>query len=66
MALFGKKEPEGRTPGVQSLKMNKDNINDKKKVTAKPAPNSKTKGTTNETTYLGKNLKINGNISGRI
>jgi cytoskeletal protein CcmA (bactofilin family) len=64
MALFGKKESEGRAPGVQAPKTNKDLFKDQKKVMAKPAPNSKTKGTTNETTYLGKNLKINGNISG--
>jgi cytoskeletal protein CcmA (bactofilin family) len=64
MALFGKKESEGRAPGVQPPQINKDIFKDQKKVSAKPAPNSKTKATTNETTYLGKNLKIIGNISG--
>jgi len=64
MALFGKKESEGRAPGAQAPKIDKDRFNEKKKDMAKPAPHGKTKITTNETTYLGKNLKIKGNISG--
>ena len=62
MALFGKKQPEGKAPGVQApqIKIPKE----QKKIMPKGTPGARAKDTTNETTYLGKNLTINGNISG--
>lgn len=68
MAIFGKKEPEGKTPGVQSPQPDKRNAsNERKKVTPKPtasASSASTSDASKETTYLGKNLKITGNVSG--
>ena len=52
MALFGKKDNEVRPPEVQAP------------VAAKAAPKTSQKNTSLDTTYVGKNLKIKGNISG--
>ena len=56
MALFGKKELAEKAPGIQPSTIGKDMRNEQKKSTPK--------NTSKQTTYLGKNLKINGNISG--
>jgi cytoskeletal protein CcmA (bactofilin family) len=64
MALFGKKEPEGKAPGFQVPQIKKDIPKEMKKVMPKDTPSVRTKDPSKETTYLGKNLKINGNISG--
>jgi len=52
MALFGKKDDEVRPPAVQAP------------AAAKAAPQSSQKNTSLDTTYVGKNLQIKGNISG--
>jgi cytoskeletal protein CcmA (bactofilin family) len=52
MALFGKKGNEEKPPVVQPP------------AAPKSIPKEPTPDTTQETTYFGKNLKINGNISG--
>lgn len=64
MALFGKKEPEQKAPGVQPPPIKKDLPKEEKKVVPKEAPVAKTSESAKDTTYLGKNLKINGTISG--
>ncbi len=64
MALFGKKEPEGKAPGVQAPRVNKDIPREQRKVMPKGKENARAKDASKQTTYLGKNLKINGNISG--
>ena len=64
MALFGKKEQEGKAPGVQPPPIKRDMPREQKKVMPKETANVITKDTSKETTYLGKNLKINGNVSG--
>ena len=65
MALFGKKESEGPSPGVQAPQVNKDMPREPKKDLPKGKANGKAKDTAKkETTYLGKNLKINGTLSG--
>ncbi len=56
MALFGKKELEEKAPGIQPTPIKTDMRKEQKKVTPKD--------TSKQTTYLGKNLKINGNVSG--
>lgn len=60
MALFGKKEKEDKLPAVQPPSIQKDIAKAQTKVAAKAAPKDSSK----ETTYLGKNLKITGNVSG--
>jgi cytoskeletal protein CcmA (bactofilin family) len=60
MALFGKKENEDKSPAVQPPSIQKDIAKAQTKVAEKTAPKDATK----ETTYLGKNLKITGNVSG--
>jgi cytoskeletal protein CcmA (bactofilin family) len=60
MALFGKKENEDKSPAVQPPSIQKDIAKAQTKVAEKAAPKDATK----ETTYLGKNLKITGNVSG--
>lgn len=52
MAIFGKKENEVRPPAVQAP------------AAAKAEPKRSQKDTSLDTTYVGKNLKIKGNISG--
>ena len=64
MALFGKKEAEGQPPGVQAPQVKKDMPLEPKKDLPKSKANGKAKDTAKETTYLGKNLKINGTLSG--
>lgn len=65
MAIFSKKEPEGKTPSVQSPQPEKQNAsNEQKKVIPKPISSTKPSDASKETTYLGKNLKITGNVSG--
>jgi cytoskeletal protein CcmA (bactofilin family) len=64
MALFGKKQPEGNAPGVQAPQIKRDIPKEQKKIMPKGTANARAKDTAKETTYLGKNLTINGNISG--
>jgi cytoskeletal protein CcmA (bactofilin family) len=64
MALFGKKEPEGKAPGAQPPPIKKDIPKEQKKVMPKDTAGVRPKDSSKETTYLGKNLKINGNVSG--
>jgi cytoskeletal protein CcmA (bactofilin family) len=60
MALFGKKEKEDKSPAVQPPSIQKDIAKAQTKVAEKVAPKDASK----ETTYIGKNLKITGNVSG--
>jgi cytoskeletal protein CcmA (bactofilin family) len=60
MALFGKKKQEDKSPAVQSPSLQKNVAKVQPKVAAKVA----SKDATKETTYIGKNLKITGNVSG--
>ncbi len=64
MALFGKKESEGTTPGVQTPQVSEDKPREQKKVLPKGKAADSAKDAAKQTTYLGKNLKINGSISG--
>jgi cytoskeletal protein CcmA (bactofilin family) len=64
MALFGKKEPGKKTPGGQAPPANKIVPREQKKDMPKGKENTKASSASKQTTYLGKNLKINGNISG--
>ncbi len=60
MALFGKKKQEDKSPAVQPSSFQKNMAKAQPKVAAKAAPKDASK----ETTYIGKNLKITGNVSG--
>ena len=64
MALFGKKEPEGRTPGAQPPPAKKDMPVEQKKAAPSSKPGTAARDSSKDTTYLGKNLKINGNVTG--
>ena len=64
MALFGKKESEGTTPGAQPPQVSEEKPREQKKVLPKGKATDNAKDAAKQTTYLGKNLKINGNISG--
>ena len=64
MALFGKKETEEKSAGVEPLPVKKDMPMEQKKAAPKSSPSAAAKDTSKDTTYLGKNLKINGNVSG--
>ena len=64
MALFGKKEPEVKTPSVPPSPIKKDLPKEQKVITPKTPASVGAKDTSKDTTYLGKNLKINGNVSG--
>ena len=64
MALFGKKEPEATSPGAQPAPAKKDKPMEPKKTAPQSASGVSAKDTSKDTTYLGKNLKINGNVTG--
>jgi len=64
MALFGKKEPAQKAPGVQPPPIKVDMPKEQKKAVPKDTPAVRTSDATQDTAYLGKNLKINGTISG--
>ena len=64
MALFGKKESEAKAPGTQAPPANKFVPREQKKNLSKGKEDAKSKNASKQTTYLGKNLIINGNISG--
>jgi cytoskeletal protein CcmA (bactofilin family) len=64
MALFGKKEIEGTSAGVQPKPVKKGMPVEQKKNAPKSPPGLAVKDTSKDTTYLGKNLKINGNVTG--
>jgi cytoskeletal protein CcmA (bactofilin family) len=65
MALFGKKEPEAKAPGSQPTQPDNRNVpKESKKAPPKPTPKPKASDGRKDTTYLGKNLKINGTVSG--
>ncbi len=65
MALFGKKELEDKAPGVQAPQVNKNVPREQKMIMPKDKANGRAQDTAKQTTYLGKNLKINGNVSGQ-
>ena len=64
MALFGKKEKDEKTPVVQPPPIPRDIPKEPKKSPARDTAPVAARDTTKDTTYLGKNLKIIGNISG--
>lgn len=64
MALFGKKEKEEKMPGAQPSSVKKDMPKAPKKAAADSPAGVGVRDTTKDTTYLGKNLKITGNLSG--
>ena len=64
MALFGKKESEGKAPGAQPPPIKRDMPKEQKKAVPQDTASVRPKDTSKETTYLGKNLKITGNVSG--
>ena len=64
MALFGKKEKDEKAPVVQPSPIPKDLPKEPKKSPTRDTAPVATRDTTKDTTYLGKNLKITGNISG--
>ncbi len=65
MALFGKKEPEAKAPGSQPTQPeNRNTPKEPKKTPPKPTSITKSADASKDTTYLGKNLKINGTVSG--
>jgi len=64
MALFGKKEKEEKLPAAPPPPIQKDLPKAPKKAAADDMAGVAIKDTTKDTTYLGKNLKITGNISG--
>ena len=64
MALFGKKESEEKSAGVQPPPAKKDMPAEQKKPAPKSPPSAIARDTSKDTTYLGKNLKISGNVSG--
>ena len=64
MALFGKKEKDEKAPVVQPPPIPRDIPREPKKSPARDTAPVAAKDTTKDTTYLGKNLKITGNVSG--
>ena len=64
MALFGKKEKDEKAPVVQPSPIPKDLPKEPKKSPTRDTAPVATRDTTKDTTYLGKNLKITGNVSG--
>lgn len=64
MALFSKKDSQGKAPGVQAPQVNKNASKEQTKGMSKVKATAGAKGTAKQTTYLGKNLKINGTVSG--
>ncbi len=67
MALFSKKETEEKSAGVAppAVKAVKNDMpKEQKKDASKSPPSAAARDTSKDTTYLGKNLKINGNVSG--
>ena len=68
MALFSKKEQAEKAPGAQPPPTKNDAPKEPKKeakITVSKQPvGAVVKDTTNDTTYLGKNLKITGNVTG--
>jgi len=64
MALFGKKEKDEKAPVGQPSPIPRDLPTETKKRPVRNTASAAAKDTTKETTYLGKNLKITGNISG--
>ncbi len=66
MAIFGKKEPEVKGTGSQATQpVNRNTPKEPKKTPSKPITSAKASDAGNDTTYLGKNLKINGTVSGQ-
>jgi cytoskeletal protein CcmA (bactofilin family) len=68
MALFGKKETEEKLAGIQAppveMETSREQKKTQKKAATKGSPSAAIKETSQDTTYLGKNLKINGSVSG--
>ena len=64
MAIFGKKEKDENGPVVQPPPIPKEPPKEPKKSLIRDTTPVAAKDTTKDTTYLGKNLKINGNVSG--
>lgn len=64
MAIFGKKEKDESAPFVQPPPIPKDTPVEPKKSPIRETTAVTAKDTAKDTTYLGKNLKITGNVSG--
>jgi cytoskeletal protein CcmA (bactofilin family) len=64
MAIFGKKEKDEIAPVVQPPPIPRDTPMEPKKSAIRDTIPVAAKDTTKDTTYLGKNLKITGNVSG--
>ena len=64
MALFSKKETEERSDAVQPPPVKKDMTSEQKKDAPPSSSSVEAKDTSRDTTYLGKNLKISGNVTG--
>jgi cytoskeletal protein CcmA (bactofilin family) len=64
MALFGKKENEEKIPGVQPTPIPKEIPKEQKKNAPREVAPVASKEAAKDTTHLGKNLKITGNVSG--
>ena len=64
MAIFGKKEKDENGPVVQPPPIQRDIPKEPKKSPVRDTTPVAAKDTSKDMTYLGKNLKITGNVSG--
>jgi cytoskeletal protein CcmA (bactofilin family) len=65
MVLFGKKESEEKASGSQPLQPeNRNAPKNSKQTPPKPTSGAKASAASRDTTYLGKNLRINGTVCG--
>jgi len=64
MSLFGNKESTATPRGGQGAKSKREVPAEQQKTAPKSKANERTRTSAVQTTYLGKNLKINGNLSG--
>ena len=64
MALFGKKHAPANSRGVQAPNSKKEVPVERQKSATKSKANTRSLTSAVQTTYLGKNLKINGSLSG--
>jgi len=65
MALFGKNESAATPRGGQAPNSRREVPAEQQKTVPKSKANARTRTNAVQTTYLGKNLKINGNLSGK-
>jgi len=64
MALFGKKESAANPRGDQAPNPKREIPAEQQKTASKSKANARTRTGAVQTTYLGKNLKLNGNLAG--